>query len=121
MANFPGGEGALPGPYTEIFTQSKGVSTPGGVRIAALIGEGLRVERLISSAVGGGSDGLNDTYTSTSGSDGRHFKVSFPPIISNRTVLYKNGIPLTGLEQAFDEDSGSFSSRFEYRLNITTG
>ena len=121
-ANFTGSQNALPGAYTEIFTDTRGVSVPGGLRLAAIVGEGVRVERLVSSAVGGGSDGLNSTYTSTNGSDGRHFSLSLFPIVSNRTVLYKNGIPLTGLEQAgFAGTDTTFSSTFDYRIDITTG
>lgn len=121
MASFPGSNNALPGPYDTVVTQSTGVSVPGGVRTAVLMGEGARVERLISSAIGGGKDGFNSTYTSTNGSDGRHFTLSFVPVISNRTTLLKNGIPLVGLEQAFTSTSASFSSLYDYRLDITTG
>ncbi len=120
-AIFPGAGNALPGTYSEVVTLPRGAGVPGGVRLAALIGEGLRAERLVSSALGGGSDGFDETYSTTTGSDGRHFKTSLPAHTSNRTVVYKNGIPLTGLEQAFDEDTGSFSSRYDYRLNITEG
>src|SRR5574343_1049561 len=90
MANFPGSNGAIPGVVSEVITKSKGVSVPGGARLAARIGEGLRVERLVSTEVGSGNDGLNSAYTSTSGRDGRHFLLSNVPVISNRTVLYKN-------------------------------
>ncbi|HVI39749.1 MAG TPA: hypothetical protein VM577_03740 [Anaerovoracaceae bacterium] len=121
MADFPGGQNALPGPYSEVITQSRGVSVPGGTRIAAILGEGARVERLVSSAVGGGSDGLNSSYSSTNGSDGRHFLLSLPEIVSNRTQLFKNGIPLVGLEQSFTSSSGSFSSKYDYRIDITNG
>jgi hypothetical protein len=121
MANFPGGTNALPGVYSEVITQSRGVSVPGGLRIAAIIGEGARVERLIASAVGGGSDGLNPEYTGTNGRDGRHFLLTFAPVITNRTTLFKNGIPLVGLEESFTSSSGSFSSSFDYRLDITNG
>jgi len=122
MANFPGSTNALPGPYIDVETVSRGVSVPGGLRIAAIVGEGERVERLVNSAVGDGNDGLNSTYTSTTGSDGRHFLLTYAPVIANRTVLYKNGIPLVGLEQAgFATAGGSFSDRYDYRLDITLG
>lgn len=119
MANFPGSNGAIPGVVSEVITNSKGVSVPGGARLAALIGEGLRVERLVSTAVGSGNDGLNSAYTSTSGRDGRHFLLSNVPVISNRTVLYKNGVPLTGVEESID--SNPFSFLYDYRLEISTG
>lgn len=120
MANFPGGQNALPDVYVDVETRSRGVSVPGGVRTAAIMGEGARFERLVTSAVGGGNDGLNDTFNSTNGRDGRHFQLSVFPIISNRTVLFKNGIPLVGFEEAFDVNT-TFSSRYEYRINIETG
>lgn len=121
MANFPGSTNALPGVYSEVITQSRGVSVPGGQRIAVILGEGARVERLIASAVGSGSDGFDPTYSNTSGADGRHFLLTFAPVVSNRTTLFKNGIPLVGVEEAFTSSSGSFSSKFDYRLNITNG
>jgi len=121
-ANFPGATNALPGVYSETETISNGVSVPGGLRIAAIVGEGERVERLINSAVGGGSDGLNPTFTSTSGSDGRHFKLTYPPVIARRTTLYKNGIPLVGLEQAGFATAGTtFSNTYDYRIDINLG
>ena len=78
--NFPAATGAAPGVYDEVVTNSRGTSVPGGQRLAAIVGEGTRVERLVSSAVGSGRDGLNSTYTSTNGSDGRHFKLTFAPV-----------------------------------------
>lgn len=121
MANFPGGQNALPGVYSEVVTQASGSTVPGGARIAVILGEGARVERLIGSAVGGGSDGLDPTYSTSNGSDGRHFELSLDPIVSNRTILFKNGIPLVGLEQAFTSTSGAFNFNYDYRVDITTG
>lgn len=110
---------ALPGPYTQVETQSTGVSVPGGTRIASIIGEGSRVEVLISGASGGGNDGLNPTYTSTTGSDGRHFLTSQFPLVSNRVTVFRNGLPLVGLEQAIS--STPFSSQYDYRVDIALG
>ena len=121
MANIPGGDNLIPDAVTIVETKSTGVSVPGGTRTAAIIGEGLRFERIVSSAVGDGNDGLDETYSSTNGRDGRHFLLSQSPIISNRTVLYKNGVALVGYEQAFDENTGTFASRYDYRINITNG
>jgi hypothetical protein len=121
MPSFPGSQNAAPGVYTDVVTLSRGANVPGGVRTAVLMGEGLKTERLVSSAVGGGSDGLNPTYSSANGSDGRHFLLAGAPLVSNRLTLYKNGIPLNGLEQAFSSTSGSFSSLYDYRVNITNG
>lgn len=120
MANFPGGQGARPGVYNEVITNSTGTSVPGGQRVAVLVGEGSRVERLIASAVGSGKDGLNSSYSSTNGSDGRHFQLSFFPLVDNRTILFKNGIPLVGHEESISTDT-SFSSVYDYRLEPETG
>lgn len=119
MANQPGGTGLLPGVTTEMNTASRGTSLPGGSRVAAMIGEGSTDQVIVSQANGGGTDGLNSSYSSTSGADGRHFKLSNFPLISNRTTLFKNGIPLVGLESLID--SNPFSSKYDYRVDIDTG
>lgn len=122
MANIEGAPNALPGAYDIIETQTRGVSVPGGVRTGVLVGEGSRTERLVLNALGSGKDGFDPTYTSsTIGTDSRHFLLSFPDIIENRTTLLKNGIPLTGLEQAFTSTSGAFSNLYDYRLDVATG
>jgi hypothetical protein len=119
MPSIPGATNVLPGVFTDVVTQSRGVSIPGGTRIATIIGEGATEEVLVSQAVGGGRDGLNSTYTSTTGADGRHFQLSLYPVISNRTQLFKNGVALVGLESLID--SNAFSNRYDYRLDISTG
>lgn len=119
MANIPGATNVLPGVFTDVITQSRGVSVPGGSRIAAMIGEGSTDETLVSQASGGGQDGLNPTYSGTTGRDGRHFQLTNFPLISNRTTLFKNGIPLVGLESLID--TNPFSSKYDYRIDITTG
>lgn len=119
MANIPGATNVLPGVFTDVITQSRGVSVPGGSRIAAMIGEGSTDETIVSQALGGGQDGLNPSYTSTSGRDGRHFQLSNFPLISNRVTIFKNGIPLRGLEASID--SNPFSSFYDYRVDIETG
>lgn len=119
MPNIPGGQGLLPGAYSDVKTQSRGLNVPGGLRVAAIMGEGSTNETLISTAVGGGNDGLNSSYSSTTGADGRHFRLSQYPVISNRVTLYKNGIPLTGLEEA--PDGYAFSYQYDYRIDIATG
>jgi hypothetical protein len=119
MANIPGATNVIPGVFTDVITQSRGVSIPGGSRIAAIIGEGSTDETLVSQANGGGNDGLDPTYTSTSGADGRHFQTLNFPLISNRTTLFKNGIPLVGLESLIDTDP--FSNKYDYRIDITSG
>lgn len=119
MANIPGATNVLPGVFTDVITQSRGVAVPGGSRLAAMIGEGSTEETIVSQALGGGKDGLNPTYTSSSGADGRHFVLQNFPVISNRTTLFKNGIPLVGLESLID--SNPFNNHYDYRIDITTG
>lgn len=119
MPNFPGGTGALPSVVTDIITASRGVTVPGGNRVAAMIGEGSTNETVISQAMGKGADGLNPSYTSTTGADGRHFQLSNFPYITNRTTLFKNGVPLVGYEGLID--SSSFSGKYDYRIDIETG
>lgn len=119
MANIPGATNILPGVITDVVTQSRGVSIPGGSRIAAIIGEGSTDQTLVSTASGGGKDGFDPTYASTTGADGRHFRISGAPLVARRTTLYKNGIPLVGLESLIDTDP--FSKKYDYRLDIATG
>jgi len=119
MANQPGGAGLIPGVTTDVITASRGASIPGGSRVAAIIGEGSTDETLVSQANGGGSDGLNSSYSSISGADGRHFQLSNFPLISNRTTLFKNGVSLVGLESLID--SNSFSNSYDYRIDISSG
>ena len=119
MANIPGANNVLPGVFTDIITQSRGVAVPGGSRLAAMIGEGSTDDVLVAQAVGGGVDGLNSTYSSTSGADGRHFQLNNYPVISNRTTLFKNGVPLVGLESLIDDNP--FSNKYDYRVDISTG
>lgn len=119
MSNIPGATNVLPGVFTSVETQSRGAAVPGGIRVSALIGEGSRTEVLVSAALGAGKDGFNPTYTSSSGSDGRHFKLSLFPLVSNRTRLFRNGLPLVGKEEV--PDSNSFSNVYDYRVDIATG
>lgn len=119
MSNIPGATNVLPGVFTDVITQSRGVSVPGGSRTAAMIGEGSTDETIVSQALGGGQDGLNSTYTGVTGRDGRHFQLANFPLVSNRVTLFKNGVPLNGLESLID--SNAFSSKFDYRVDITTG
>ncbi len=119
MANIPGATNALPGVFTDVITQSRGVSVPGGSRLAAMIGEGSTDETIVSTANGGGNDGLNSSYTSSTGADGRHFQLQNFPLVSNRTSLFKNGIPLVGVESLID--SNPFSFHYDYRIDISSG
>ena len=119
MSNIPGATNVLPGVFTDVVTQSRGAAVPGGVRVTAIIGEGSTAEVIVSSALGGGKDGFNSTYTSVTGADGRHFKLSLFPVVSNRTRLFRNGVSLSGLEATID--SSSFSSKYDYRFDPATG
>ena len=120
MPNIPGATNALPGSYTDVVTVSRGVNVPGGSRIAAIIGEGSTSETIVSTAIGGGKDGLNPTFTTTAGADGRHFQLVNYPLVSNRTTIFKNGIPLVGLEELIPT-GGIFSFKYDYVLDITSG
>lgn len=117
--NYPGSTSSEPTVVSLVETNSRGVSVPGGVRVAALVGEGRRVETLVANAIGSGNDGLSVTYTANGVKDGRHFKLSSVPVVENRTTLFKNGIPLVGLES--EPDGTAFSSRYDYRFGITSG
>lgn len=119
MPNIPGATNVLPGPFTDVITQSAGVTIPGGSRVVAMIGQGSTNETVVATAMGGGTDGLNPSYSSTQGADGRHFQLSNFPLVSNRTTLFKNGIPLVGLESLID--SNPFSNSYDYRIDISTG
>lgn len=119
MPNFPGSNNALPGVYTLVETFSSGLSIPSGVRLPVLMGEGQRQETIVALANGGGNDGLDPTYSGPNGSDGRHFILNFAPIVSNRTTLYRNGIPIVGIEDVIDDNT--FSNAYDYRINITNG
>lgn len=121
MANIPGATNILPGVVTDVITQSSGVAIPGGSRVVAMIGQGSTNEILVSQALGGGQDGLNDTYTSTSGSDGRHFALANFPVIQNRTTIFKNGVPLVGFELGPITPTTTFSFSYDYQLDPTTG
>lgn len=120
MADIPGATNALPGTFTQVVTQSAAVSIPGGSRVTAMIGQGQTSETIVAQAQGGGVDGLDPTYTTTNGADGRHFSLQNFPIISNRTTLFKNGIPLTGMESVITTTS-IVPSQFDYLIDISTG
>lgn len=123
-ANIPGATSVVPGVYSETRTLQRGVSVPIGVRLAVLMGEGLKEEVLVGSANGAGEDGFNSSYTSTTGSDGRHFLLGkgqdvVAPVIINRSRLFKNGVELTIVEDTID--NSTFDGRFDARIDPTTG
>ena len=119
MANIPGISGYIqPGAFARDRVVTKAVSIPGGLRIAAIMGEGISEQVLVESAAGGGSDGVADCSPTGSG-DGRFFKLSSFPVVSGRTELLLNGVQLYGIEQEIDESG--FDSRFDFRLDTQTG
>lgn len=120
MANIPGISGPVnPDVFSRDQIRTTGVSLPGGARVLAIIGEGRREETIVSSAIGGGHDGLSPNYSGNANPDGRHFALSQSPVVVNRTTLLLNGIPLTGFESQIS--SMSFDSRFDYRIDSDLG
>jgi len=122
MINVPGVNYSNPSVKAESVVVSSGVSIPANNRILCIIGEGARREVLVSYASGNGQDGLDSTYTTTTGRDGRRFLFGVYPVQAKRTVITKNGITLTGLEEAISITSPtSFSSIYDYRVDIQNG
>jgi hypothetical protein len=120
MANIPGIAGyTQPGVFTRVRTVQRAVSIPGGLRILAIVGLGQAEETVVLSAEGAGQDGVNPDYSASNAPDGRHFVLSKTNLIPKRTALYLDGIPLTGVEETID--TAPFDSRYEYRMEPTTG
>jgi len=120
MADIPGATNALPGVFTLVQTVGAGAAIPGGSRVTAMIGQGQSNVTIVAQAQGGGLDGLDPTYTTTSGSDGRHFLLAGAPLVPNRTTLFLNGIPLVGMESTITATT-VFSNQFQYLLDPVTG
>jgi hypothetical protein len=121
MADIAGDNNALPGAYTNVQSQTSGTALPGGSRIVAMIGQGTTNETLVGQAQGGGVDGLNSTYTSSSGADGRHFATTNFPLIANRTSIFHNGVPLKVLELGPITSTTTFSNLYDAQLDPLTG
>jgi hypothetical protein len=121
MANIPGATNALPGVFTDVITQSSGVAIPGGSRVTAMIGQGTTQQTIISQAIGGGVDGLDPTFTTSTGADGRHFIINNAPLIQNRTTVFKNGVPLVLLELGPITPTTTFSFSYDAQLDPATG
>ena len=125
MPNIPGISGyTQPGVFARDRVVSRGVSIPGGIRIACIMGEGLREELVVVSAAGSGADG-NAKVSPTGSGDGRYFSLSRSPVVSGRTELYLNGSRLYGQEASTRTngtwDSDGFSGEFDFRLDISNG
>lgn len=122
-ANIPGAERALPGAYSELQSITQGVSVPSGSRVGVIIGEGARSVIVVSNAQGGGNDGVGADGNLTGTPDGRHFYLggqeATGPLIENRTRIFKNGVPLTVLEEAIDDNG--FDNRYDVRVDIENG
>lgn len=120
MSNIPGTSGyTSPNAFSRTRTLRRATSIPGGLRIMCCIGLGESEETLILSAIGGGADGVNSNYAGSDSPTGRHFVSSKTSLVSRRTTLFINGIPLSGVEEQIDTDP--FDSRFDYRMEPATG
>ena len=119
MANIPGISGYIqPGAFARDRVVSKAASIPGGLRVAAIMGEGIKEEVIVESAAGAGQDGSASCSPTGSG-DGRFFQISNFPVVSGRTEITLNGEQLYGVEDEIDE--AGFYSRYDFRLDTQTG
>jgi len=119
MAAIPGISGYVqPGVFVRDRVISRGVSIPGGQRVPCIMGEGLREETIVDSAVGDGRDGFSQCSPNGSPS-GRFFGLSNAPVIRGRTELYLNGSMLRGVESKIDDTS--FEGMFDFRIDVDTG
>jgi hypothetical protein len=119
MANIPGISGYIqPGAFARDRVISKAASIPGGLRIAAIMGEGIREEVIVESAAGSGQDGTAVCSPTGSG-DGRFFRLANHPVVAGRTEVTLNGVQLYGVEDEIDE--AGFSSKYDFRIDPITG
>jgi hypothetical protein len=105
--------------FVRTKTLSRSIAGNTGSRLLCIIGEGEAEETLVESALGSGADGVNPDFSGSSTPDGRHFQISKTSLIENRTTILKNGSPLRVLEAQIDTDP--FDSRYDARLEISTG
>jgi len=119
MANIPGINGYVqPGTFARDRVVTRGVSIPGGLRVACIMGEGVKEEVIIDSAFGEGQDG-SSTCSPTGNGDSKYFQLAESPVVVGRTRLFLNGTELYGTEGIVDESS--FSSNFDFRIDPETG
>lgn len=119
MADIPGLSGyQQPNAFARDRIISRGVSIPGGQRIPCIMGEGLREETVVESALGDGQDGSSDCSPTGSG-DGRFFSLQNSPVISGRTEISLNGTQLLGFEGTID--ANGFDGAYDFRLDPDTG
>lgn len=120
MPNISGLSGYIsPNTISRVRTIRRSVAIPGGLRVLAILGLGAREETVILSAEGSGADGSNPDFTGSDSPDGRHFELSNTSLIAGRTTLTRNNVPLTGLEATIN--TNTFDSRYDYRLEPSTG
>lgn len=108
-----------PNIFTRVRTRQRVNVAPGGTRVACIIGEGETEETLILAAQGGGADGVNVDFSGSDAPDGRHFTMGEGDLIAKRTSVFKNGLPLTVLEDSIDTDA--FDTRYDCRVDIVNG
>lgn len=119
MANIPGVSGYIqPGVFARDRVVSRGVSIPGGLRIATIMGFGSSEITLVSSAKGEGQDGV----LSPNGAavNGRFFLIPSAPLQEGRTRVFLNGSELLGLEGTFTS-SDEIPSGYDFKLDPSTG
>jgi hypothetical protein len=122
--NIPSSGGSvLPGTYTLVQTISSGASVPGGIRVTSIIGQGAAAQTIVAAAIGGGQDGLDPTFTTPNGADGRHFLIAQFPVVQHQSTFYINGIPLVGVENVPLAADSVFLNQvqYQYQFDYTTG
>lgn len=119
MANIPGINGYVqPGTFARDRVVTRGVSIPGGLRVACIMGEGLKEEVIVDSAYGNGQDGSADCSPTGNG-DSKYFQLAESPVVVGRTRIFLNGTELYGTEGLVD--GSSFSSKFDFKLDPDSG
>ena len=126
MANIMGTSGFIQsGVYSRVRTLQSGIAIPGGLRTLAIVGLGAAQQTIVFDANGSGQDGLDPTFSTTVGQDGRHYLLTQYPVaangnmfVPNRTTVSLNGIPLAGTEGSI---TTSFNDRYQYMFDPTTG
>jgi hypothetical protein len=124
MASIPGVIGFLQtGAFTRVRTIQRAVAIGGGPRLPVIMGEGIREELVVDSALGNGLDGVSADFIGFQNKDGRHFLVSTFPIVTNRFNLFLNGTQLEGEEGTIADgyDGGPIPDEFDYRVDLSNG
>lgn len=118
--NIPGIKGYVsPNTFSRVRTIRRAVSIPGGLRISCIMGLGESSETLVLAAEGDGADGVNPNFAASNAPDGRHFILSKTNLIEQRTTIFLDGIPLTGVEETIT--AAAFNSKYDYRVEPATG